>query len=39
MNDYRFNAPFAKEKDTPHVSVLLDDFLTIVREYVEHCGE
>lgn len=39
MNDYRFNAPFAKEKDTPHVSVLLDDFLTIVAEYVEHCGE
>ena len=39
MNDYRFSAPFAKETNTPHVSVLLDDFLTIVREYVEHSSD
>ena len=39
INDYRFSAPFAKQTDTPHVAVLFDEFLTIVREYVEHSSQ
>ncbi len=41
MNDYRFSAPFALESSTvtPHVAVLLEDFLDIVKEYVEHVSE
>ena len=41
VNDYRFSAPFALESSTvtPHVVVLLDDFLDIVREWVLHMSE
>tara|TARA_A100001391_G_scaffold122821_1_gene83729 strand:- start:5410 stop:5880 length:471 start_codon:yes stop_codon:yes gene_type:complete len=39
LNDYRFSAPFAKENDTPAVSILLEDFLTIAKEYVEHSAK
>jgi hypothetical protein len=41
MNDYRFNAPFALEEatSTPHVSVLLEDFLEVVKEYVGHVSK
>lgn len=41
MNDYRFSAPFALESSTatPHVAVLLDDFLEVVKEYVDHINK
>ena len=41
INDYRFNAPFALTSATmtPHVSVLLGDFLDVAKEYVKHAHE
>ena len=41
MNDYRFSAPFmfTSATATPHVFVLLGDFLDVVKEYVKHAHE
>ena len=41
INDYRFNAPFMLTSSTvtPHVAVLLGDFLDIVKEYVKSTHE